>query len=183
MNLKSIINHIFVFIFLISFNVNAQIITLNFTSTASNSGLFNGSIATGTFTYDDTLLLNGNEILDITHGLLAIEITVFGQTFTDADDISQTNNLFDTLPIPALSFSDREPNFLDFEVSEVEIFGFTNIRNIDLADVERFSNFNLLTESFEVVSNPSTVSNPAAIWLFGFGFFRLFNVNKRSSSF
>ena len=90
-----------------------------------------GETATGSFTYDPTLITGvGDEILGVFDGLL-VDFTFVGQSFTEADDI-------DFMAFPELAFLDGVPIELDFVVSE---FGFNPVE----IDDPRMTGFGILT--------------------------------------
>lgn len=100
--------------------VQAVIVTNDF-SAIVDFGPFAGEVATGTFSYDDDLIVNGDEILTPFEGL-TLELTFLGQTYTEIDDVE-----FDFFPV--LEFFEGSPIFLDYLV----IDGFpTDILNPDI---------------------------------------------------
>ena len=157
----------------LSTNVNAALITESFTVTVEN-GVYSGAMGTGSFTYDNGLLLGvGEETINPVSGLI-IEFNVFGQTFTEQNDVD-----YDTYP--ALSFFDGSVTGLDYIVSEIS--GIT-LTNINQEGVYGFL-INGLTaveggyEGLLVVDDIGTVPVPAAAWLFGSGLIGLLGITKR----
>ncbi len=74
-------------------------------------GPLTGTVGTGWFSYDSDLIMGvGEETIDPTDGL-QVSFTIFGQTFTQMDDVG-----FDDYPL--LTFEDGSPTILDFIVSE-----------------------------------------------------------------
>jgi hypothetical protein len=91
-------------------SVSAAIITESLKGVVT-SGPFAGTVGIGTFSYDDTSLTGiGDELVTPLEGL-ALEFTIFGQTFHETDDADY--DLF-----PELDFTDGVPVFLDFLVAE-----------------------------------------------------------------
>ena len=170
----------------VSINTEAASITANFTSTVS-SGDFIGSAATGSFTYDDSLIFGvGFEQITATQGL-TVNLTVFGQTFTETDDID-----FFIYDIPSLEFIDGNVSYLDFYMSETPITedGLTgdNITSINLEGINDFGGFSLNligTNTYDgefFVNEVSAVPVPAAAWLFGSGLIGLISVARRKKT-
>lgn len=172
----------------VSSGANAALVTASFTSTTT-VGEFAGSVATGTFTYDDSLISStGSEFLDTTDGLTVV-VDVFGQTFTDIDDIAK-GGTHDWLP--EVEFFDGVATFLDFWVSEVAFEEYVNgvleiqpnVVEINQPGVMGFGSFQLYSTglntydgSFEV--EVSAVPVPAAAWLFFSGLIGLIGFARR----
>ena len=75
-------------------------------------GPFTGATATGTITYNDELITGiADEFLTPAEGL-TVSLTIFGQTFTEADDVA-----FDAGPV--LDFLGGEIIRFDFSVHEI----------------------------------------------------------------
>jgi len=154
----------------LSFGANAALVTANFNTTAL-TGPFAGSTATGTFTYDDSSITgSGQEIIDTTHGL-TVEVTAFGQTFTDLDDIAK-GGTWDELP--ELVFFNGIVTVLGFYVSETIIEEGTdiqpNVRAINAAGVTGFGDYSLSSTGVNTYGGSfQVVPIPAAVWLFGSG--------------
>lgn len=104
-------------------DVNGAPVTEPLTVTIAG-GPFDGVVGTGSFSYDDALVIVGDETLDIFTSL-EIDFTIFGQMFTEADDID-----FDSFP--TLTFESFVPSVMDYVISE---FGFNPVE-IDEPDVE-----------------------------------------------
>jgi hypothetical protein len=93
-----------------SLSTSAAIIIENLRGVVTG-GPFAGTVGLGTFSYEDTSLTGiGDETVTPLEGL-AIEFTIFGQTFHETDDLSY--DLF-----PQLGFTDGVPVFLDYMVTE-----------------------------------------------------------------
>ncbi|TWU06980.1 hypothetical protein CA54_53840 [Symmachiella macrocystis] len=92
--------------------VQAEIITTSFTGTVINPLPYAGTTGIGTFSYDDAGLTGiGPEIVAAPSGLM-IDFTIFGQTFTQLDDIQY--NAF-----PQLTLLEGVPDYLDFVIDEI----------------------------------------------------------------
>ncbi len=77
-------------------------------------GFYDGIVGTGSFTYDETLItgIRVEEIFAIDgNGALTVNFTIFGQTFTELNDIDSPFR-------PSLGLEDGEVVFLDFIVDE-----------------------------------------------------------------
>lgn len=85
--------------------VQANMITQTFTGTVS-SGALTGYVGTGSFTYDDALLITGNETLDPTKSL-TLSFAFDGQTYDETHD--NDYNWW-----PALYFQNYTPVTLDY---------------------------------------------------------------------
>jgi hypothetical protein len=146
--------------------LNAEIITKNVTF-ITDTGPYAGTTGNGSFTYDDA-----NIIADIDGGYritradgLTIQVTVFGQTYTEDDE--RGVGVEDTT-VPAILFNDNYDILgIDFAVSEiaVEEDGLTStVVDIEQADVSGFSfttNLTLEQDSsysggmvIELITNP-----------------------------
>lgn len=168
---------------LVSVSANAAIVTENF-SVSVLDGEFIGTTGSGFFSYDNSLITGfGNETIDANSGL-ALELTVFGQTFTEANDIDYSG-------YPALTFLDGAISSLDYYVSESMCFDCIdqNITDIIKDGVYDFSIYpltKLADGSFEAVLSVNGSINPvpvpAAVWLFGSGLIGLAGVARRKKS-
>lgn len=69
------------------------------------SGPFAGTVGTGSFSYDNSLIVAGDEILGVADGL-TIGFSILGQTFTERDDLAFPQS-------PMLAFDGGAPVFLD----------------------------------------------------------------------
>lgn len=101
-------------------------------------GPYDGFMGSGSFTYDETELLVGDETLDPVTGSLEVSMTILGQTFTEVDDID-----FDGFP--ELEFVDFEPAFINFIVAETGFAG-QNPVEIDEPLVDRIVMIGSLSE-------------------------------------
>ena len=123
----------------------SAITTETFTAIVDPLSAFAGTVGTGTFTYDETLLtVDGNRTLTPEDGLL-LNFTIFGQTFTAANDIDHPD-------FPSLSFQDGTPESLDFIVRERSNDGLNSIvTNIIEPGVGGFGFFELVAngDSFQ----------------------------------
>jgi hypothetical protein len=91
--------------------VHAAPITFPWTVTVS-SGPFAGAIGSGSFSYDDSALnIDGDGILDPADGL-TLELTLFGQTFFETNDI-------DYNAYPILTVESFVPTFMNYIVNEL----------------------------------------------------------------
>lgn len=69
------------------------------------AGPFAGTVGTGSFSYDSSLIVAGDEILGVADGL-TIGFSILGQTFTERDDLAFPQS-------PMLAFDGGAPAFLD----------------------------------------------------------------------
>jgi MYXO-CTERM domain-containing protein len=76
------------------------------------AGPYAGTVGTGTFSYDDEHIVNGDETLGPPESL-RLTLTVFGQTFDETDDVDYNSGEY-----PSLQFEGGVPAFLDFYVDE-----------------------------------------------------------------
>lgn len=72
-------------------------------------GPFAGTVGTGSFSYDDSLVVVGDEILGVADGL-TVSFSILGQTFTEGDDLAFPST-------PLLEFEGGTPAFLDFIIA------------------------------------------------------------------
>jgi len=170
---------------------NAVVVTETFTATVQ-SGTFTGTIGEGSFTYDNALITNmGSESLTPDDGLM-VSFNVFGQSFTEADDIQ----IFDMPPFPSLNFLDGLIIELDFIVDEFSLLNPTSIDQEGVAAFSILSIFQVPTifdpelgtqsgggftgELF--VTEISPVPVPAAAWLFGSALLGFFGFSRRKKA-
>jgi hypothetical protein len=73
------------------------------------AGPFAGTVGTGSFSYDDSLIVAGDEILGVADGL-TVSFSILGQTFTEGDDLAFPST-------PLLEFAGGTPAFLDFIIA------------------------------------------------------------------
>jgi hypothetical protein len=134
--------------------------TLTFHGTVL-SGPSTGATATGFATWDETALTGiGDEILFHDQGagsLLAVELNIFGQTFTALDDFDFGGGY------PELWFTDGVPTFLDFLIVDpVALPGVSSIdtaTSIDPAQLQGYDYFieiNVDGAPTQVIPEPGT---------------------------
>lgn len=99
----------------------AGIVTEAWTVTIAG-GPFDGTVGSGTFSYDDALIITGEEAISPLDGL-TIDLTILGQTFSEADDVG-----FDS--VPELGFSGFVPVYMDYLIQEA-VLGGSNPVDID----------------------------------------------------
>lgn len=155
----------------------AALVTESLTSLVSG-GTFDGAVGLGSFSYDDSLLAGvGDEFINAANGL-TVEFTIFGQTFTEANDID-----FDVFP--ELAFADGVPVVLEFLVGEPALTGYlggTNPTEITEPGVLGLVFGDLVPEAsgaygaditvVEVVPEPAGIACVAALGLVAFAFCR-----------
>lgn len=172
---------------LFAINANAAVVTENLTVSVL-SGDFVGTTGTGWFSYDDALLTNvGDESIAAVDGL-TLSLNVFGQSFTEANDIDYSG-------YPVLSFYDGMIQTLDFYVTEGSVAGpdcvecssnFTDITLDGVYDLSLYDLSAVATGGYEAelyvngFANPVPV--PAAVWLFGSGLIGLAGLARRKQS-
>lgn len=169
--------------------VNSAVINVNYTATAS-AGEFAGTVGTGTISYDDSLLTGlGAEALS---GIqFSVSLTVFGQTFTNTDDVAYHPGVVDVFP--KLYFADGDLMGVDFAVSEHYVAdtdpAYSTLVNIIEPGVFDLSTGNLTWVSGNeyavelfVNADSTAVPVPAAVWLFGSGLIGLVGVAKRNKT-
>ncbi len=153
---------------LMSSAVNATIITNNLFGEVL-SGSFAGTTGSGSFSYDNTLITGvGDEMLLGTE--FDLEFTIFGQTFTNADDI-------DYPEFPELVFFDGLVVAIDFVVEG--IINEPGVDNFSIIDL-----FEVAPGEFEteVNVNQTAIPVPASVWLLGSGLLGLVGVARRKHS-
>jgi hypothetical protein len=89
-------------------SARAAVVTESLTGIVSG-GPFASMVGTGSFSYDDSLILGGDEILGVADGL-TVSFSILGQTFTESDDLAFPHT-------PMLEFEGGTPVFLDFIIA------------------------------------------------------------------
>ena len=134
-------------------------VTNTFIATVAEGPLA-GQSGTGSFTYNDDLIINGEEELNPTDGLL-VTFSFDGQAFDQTNDVD-----FDDFPI--LEFSNFIPIILDYFLVDGE--NGVNFNNPFLAELEMFDLFpSSGNYDFEMEISATLVPIPGALWLFGSG--------------
>jgi len=96
-------------------NASGSIVTESLTVTIVESGSFDGLVGTGSFSYDDAFVIDGDETLD-SDTSLELDFTILGQNFA--------NTLDGTFPaLFSLEFENSVPSFLTFLITEDDIDG------------------------------------------------------------
>ena len=173
-----------------STTVNAATITQNFSLT-ENTGQFAGTTGNGTFTYDEINIIDdgfGNFFIRRSEGL-TIEFTVFGQTYTEDDEIGIG---LEDVHVPKVHFNQNNDVLgIDFAVSELlfeENGLFSTVVNINEGGIDTFefiSDLALQNGSYVgsmAIIETSAVPVPAAAWLFGSGLLGLVGVARRKKA-
>ena len=170
-------------VFALSTSANAVLVTENFTSTVLD-GAFSGVEAVGSFTYDDSFISGfGFESIDANQGL-TVEVSLFGQTFFESNDIDYSNGL------PSLEFNNGSATLLDFFVSEQYEWADSDgvgYWATDVTDITRQGALNFGAFSLNAIAGGGYDGNfivnavpvPAAAWLFGSGFVALVSAGRR----
>jgi len=176
--MKELLRIAFLGALLLSFGaVQAATVTHNL-SVEVLSGPFTGTTGSGFFSYDDATLTNiGDEYLTSTSGSLTLELTVFGQTFYQSDDV-------DFSFYPELGLIDGAPTTLDYIVAESDVLVTTDILFPGVMDFGIYDLYWVNSSFFaelEVNTHVSSVPVPAAVWLLGSGLLGLFGLFGRKA--
>jgi hypothetical protein len=137
----------------------SALVTNTFIATVAEGPLA-GQFGTGSFTYNNDLLINGEEEIDPTEGLL-VSFSFDGQNFDQTNDVD-----FDESPL--LMFSNFIPDILDYILAEDENgVNFNNplLVEIGLGELSPSSD----NYDFETELSTYLVPIPGALWLFGSG--------------
>ena len=121
-------------------------------------GPFTGTVGTGSFTYDDSVIFGaGSEFIGPLDGLI-VEFTIFGQLFTGPNDIGFDN-------FPELELFDGEPEALDFIVYEFDVTNPTPINQPGVLGFEMFDIFRQVNGRFfaEVEVLAAQIPIPSAL--------------------
>ncbi|MEE9346256.1 MAG: VPLPA-CTERM sorting domain-containing protein [Methylococcales bacterium] len=150
----------------------SAIVTKTFVGTIINGSL-TGAQGTGSFSYEEDFITNGDEALDSNSGL-TIMFSFDNQDFDETNDID-----FDTFPV--LTFFNFEPDSLDyFLFSENNDVDF---ENPDLVSLSMFSLFpSAGSFDFETdIDAAYVVPIPGAFWLLGSGLAGLVAFRKKNN--
>ncbi len=97
----------------------ATVITATFEAEVT-SGVFAGTVGQGSFTYDDSYLLFGDESLGPAgtffgeEGLVDLQFSIFGQTFAISNDLEYPD-------FPLVGFFNFTPDYMEFLIDELTI--------------------------------------------------------------
>jgi hypothetical protein len=167
---------------------NANALTTNSLTGTVFGGFYDGIVGTGSFTYDESLIsgIGAEEIFAI-DGIdaLTVDFTIFGQTFTEANDI-------DSPFTPILGFDNGNIVFLDFIVDEELGPVLTDIDEPGVLGFDIFDIFAVVGGGFEgdvIVfegelpgaggTGVTDVPEPGALALFGIGLLGLGLTRRR----
>lgn len=151
---------------------SASAATVTESFTIEGAGDYAGTTGTGLFSYDNALVSgSGAETVNVAQGL-QVELTVFGQTFTEVDDVNYDSFL------PEVGFNDGMVDYLDFTIVEAgstEILepGIWGIRMLDLSPDG--------TGGYIGPMEIGAVPVPAAVWLFSSGMLGLIGAACRNA--
>ena len=133
-------------------------------------GTFTGYIGSGSFTYNDNLIIIGDEIIDPTNGLL-VSFSFDSQVFNETNDVD-----FDWCPV--LEFSNFEPILLDYVLVDGingVIFNDPNLVALGMRDLFPSSGgYDFETEIFA-----QAVPIPSALLLLGSGIAALIGLQRK----
>jgi hypothetical protein len=149
-------------------------------------GSYFGTVGSGSFSYDDADITGfGTETISAASSSLTVEFTIFGQTFTDTDDVGNIST-----GSPDLKLVDGVPVFLDFLMSEVPDPPDNNVIAINEPGVIYIDtwdpsgeNLSQLGDGFATEVSVGVVPIPAAVWLFGSGLIGLIGIARRKKKF
>ncbi len=157
----------------------AALVTKTFIASI-NDGALKGNYGTGSFTYDDALVITGNETLNALDGL-KVNFSFDGQVFNETND-SGFGSIY---TFPELSFANFQANDLNYQLDNgVNGVLFTNpaIQGMYTKGLTASTSGYDFTSSLTVTSVPI----PASIWLLFSGLTGLLvagNKIKKSSTF
>ncbi len=149
----------------------ADIVSYSFIGTIED-GFRAGDSGTGSFTYDDALIVNGNETLDPTNGL-TVSFSFDGQVFAQTHDSD-----FDVYPM--LEFDDYMPTYLDYLLVNGQndvAFGDNQLMELETSGLFPSS---AAGYDFETTLLATPVPIPGALWLFGSGLVGLIGLRRRA---
>lgn len=151
--------------------VQAGLVTYTFSGTVLD-GPFEGSIGTGSFSYNRDLIIEGNEVLNVANGL-TVAFSFGGQAFDATHDVDYDE-------FPELEFYDGMPVFLDYQLvdgwSDVD-FDDPNLLGLGLGEL----NSSVGDFDYEVELFAEAVPIPGAIWLLGSGIVCLIGLGRKTT--
>lgn len=149
----------------------SAIVTKTFVGTIVNGSLA-GTQGTGSFSYDEDLIVSGDEELDPTTSL-TVMFSFDGQDFDESNDI-------DFHEFPVLTFFNSEPESLDYVLTTgINGVEFENPELVDLSMFDLFPSGGSF--DFETDINATYVPIPGAFWLLGSGLAGLVAFRKKRS--
>ena len=157
--------------------VQAALVNRTFSATVMN-GALSGQSGTGNFSYDDALIITGDELLTPADGL-TLSFEFDGQTFNENNDSG-----YDAFP--ELGFSAGQPASLDyFLVNGINGVAFNyplliDLFFFDLAPATGNNDYALSLEAtYEIPQQTNNVPVPGAGWLLLSGLAALFATSRR----
>jgi hypothetical protein len=154
----------------------SDLVTYTFIGTIVD-GPRTGETGTGSFTYDDDLIINGDEIINPKEDGLLVSFTFDGQYFNETNDA-----LYDESP--ELGFDNSEPTFLDYYIAD-GVNG-VNFNDPNIAGLWFYTDPGLIPLSsgdfnFKTEISAVPVPIPGALWLLGSGMIGLAGLRRRKS--
>jgi hypothetical protein len=151
----------------------STIVTKTFVGTIINGSLA-GAQGTGSFSYEDDLVINGDEGLDPASSL-TVMFLFDGQDFDETNDID-----FDAFPV--LEFSDFEVVGLNYILSSgINDVEFANPELVGLSMFSLFPAGGAFDFEIDIDIDAAYVPIPGAFWLLGSGFAGLVAFRKKRS--
>lgn len=158
-------------ILLCALPAQAVVVTYTFEALITD-GPFQSQFAPGSFSFDDSFLVTGNEVLGVAEGL-EVSLTFDGQTFYKYNDV-------DWPDYPRLTFSNFNPIALDFLL--VDGSNGVAFNDPGLAGTSYFM-FSLMapygSSDFGAELSLVTVPLPASAWFLGSALVGLLSIRRR----
>lgn len=122
-----------------------------------DGGLYDGTTGSGSFSYNTSVFVTGNEVLTPSFGNLSVSMTILGQTFTQANDV-------DFPTYPQLTFSGFAPSLMNYLIRE-EVKNPTAINQPGVSEINFIFALAPATAGYTSIGTIAAVPEPSSFAL------------------